>query len=69
MSRESHLDTTSSRKRSKTTPLQPDVLEAFLKKATQLHGDGRFDEAARFYQHVHRTTAILKRWRRPIFTP
>jgi tetratricopeptide (TPR) repeat protein len=32
--------------------LAPDVLDAFLKKATELHSAGRFDEAARFYQHV-----------------
>jgi tetratricopeptide (TPR) repeat protein len=36
----------------KIEPLQPDVLDAFLKKGTELHGAGRFDEAARFYQHV-----------------
>jgi tetratricopeptide (TPR) repeat protein len=39
-------------KREKPEPLAPDVLDAFLKKATELHGAGRFDEAARFYQHV-----------------
>jgi len=33
-------------------PLAPDVLEEFLKKGTELHSAGRFDEAARFYQHV-----------------
>jgi tetratricopeptide (TPR) repeat protein len=36
----------------KVAPLPPDVLEAFLKKGTELHGAGRFDEAARVYQHV-----------------
>jgi len=52
MSQESHFGITSLGKRGKKTPLEPDVLEAFLKKATELHSDGRFDEAARFYQHV-----------------
>jgi tetratricopeptide (TPR) repeat protein len=32
--------------------LAPDVLAAFLKKATELHSAGRLEEAARFYQHV-----------------
>jgi tetratricopeptide (TPR) repeat protein len=47
-------------KRGKTEPLAPDVLDAFLKKATELHSAGRFDEAARFYQHVrdHNPEAI-----------
>src|SRR5579862_9042901 len=51
MSRESHFGITRG-KPGKNAPLRADVLEAFLKKATELHSDGRFDEAARFYQHV-----------------
>ena len=47
-----HLGTTPSGKPGKPDRLDPDVLEAFLKKATELHSAGRFDEAARFYQHV-----------------
>jgi tetratricopeptide (TPR) repeat protein len=33
-------------------PLEPDTLAKFLERATQLHGEGRFDEAARLYQHI-----------------
>jgi tetratricopeptide (TPR) repeat protein len=47
-----HNGHTDRRRRGKSARLQPDVLDAFLKKATELHGNGRFDEAARFYQHV-----------------
>jgi tetratricopeptide (TPR) repeat protein len=32
--------------------LEPDVLAKFLERATQLHGEGRFDEAAQLYQYV-----------------
>ncbi len=48
-----HSRTTGADKPAKNAPLDPDVLNAFLKKATALHSAGRFDEAARFYQHVH----------------
>jgi tetratricopeptide (TPR) repeat protein len=33
-------------------PLEPDTLAKFLERATQLHGEGRFDEAARLYEHI-----------------
>ena len=36
----------------KAKPLEPETLAKFLERATQLHGEGRFDEAARLYQHV-----------------
>jgi len=32
--------------------LEPDILAKFLERATELHGAGRFDEAARLYEHV-----------------
>jgi tetratricopeptide (TPR) repeat protein len=38
-------------KRAKT-PLDPETLAKFLERATELHGKGRFDEAARLYEHV-----------------
>ena len=66
MSRESHFGITHG-KPGKNPPLRADVLEAFLKKATELHSDGRFDEAARFYQHVRDCNP--EAWRRPTFTP
>ena len=34
------------------TPLEPDELGRVLERATQLHGKGRFDEAAPLYQQV-----------------
>src|SRR5580658_2503833 len=39
-------------KRARKTPLDPEVLDEFLRKATELHSAGRFNEAARFYQHI-----------------
>ncbi len=33
-------------------PLAADTLAKFLERATQLHGEGRFDEAARLYEHI-----------------
>src|SRR5664279_5550237 len=33
-------------------PLAADTLAKFLERATQLHGEGRFDEAARHYEHI-----------------
>jgi tetratricopeptide (TPR) repeat protein len=33
-------------------PLSADTLAKFLERATQLHGEGRFDEAARHYEHI-----------------
>lgn len=36
----------------KAPPLDPETLTKFLERATELHGQGRFDEAARHYEHV-----------------
>ncbi len=33
-------------------PLAADTLAKFLERATQLHCEGRFDEAARHYEHI-----------------
>jgi tetratricopeptide (TPR) repeat protein len=33
-------------------PLDPETLKKFMERATELHGEGRFDEAARLYEHV-----------------
>jgi tetratricopeptide (TPR) repeat protein len=38
--------------RKRPPPLAADTLAKFLKRATQLHGEGRFDEAARHYEHI-----------------
>ena len=35
-----------------TSPLEPETLAKFLERATELHGEGRFDEAAQLYLHV-----------------
>jgi tetratricopeptide (TPR) repeat protein len=42
------------KRRSKTrkTALEPETLAKFLERATELHGEGRFDEAAQLYLHV-----------------
>jgi tetratricopeptide (TPR) repeat protein len=41
------------RRASKTaSPLDPETLKKFLERATELHGKGRFDEAAQLYEHV-----------------
>jgi tetratricopeptide (TPR) repeat protein len=33
-------------------PLDPETLKKFLDRATELHGEGRFDEAAQHYEHI-----------------
>lgn len=39
-------------KNTKESSLDDDVLGAFLKRATELHGAGRFDEALHLYDHI-----------------
>ncbi len=39
-------------KNTKENPLDDDVLGAFLKRATELHGAGRLDEALHLYDHI-----------------
>ncbi|TPM38466.1 sulfotransferase [Mesorhizobium sp. B2-3-4] len=42
------------RAKSRQAALEPATLAKFLEQATQLHGEGRFDEAARLYLHVEK---------------